>query len=212
MFRVLGEATRGGLADTLRFAESLSEIPQTDDTPYPWTGLGQQLRFASEVLDLEVGVRVLHVRQEGFDTHSGEEWRHHELMTELNDAAVAFVNDLDERGQLHNTMIVTTSEFGRRVTTNDGGTDHDGASSMMVFGSSSRSTGGAIYGQAPNLARLDDDNLVATSRFQDYYSTLAEDWFDIAAGHVLPAGGTTITGLVQPARPVTQTVSPSRRQ
>jgi uncharacterized protein (DUF1501 family) len=189
-------AARGGLADTLRFAASLSEIPQTDDTLYPWTDLGQQLRFASEVLDLEVGVRVMHVRQDGFDTHSGQQWRHRELMSELNDATVAFVNDLDERGQLDNTMIVTTSEFGRRVATNEGGTDHGGASSMMVCGPSSRSTGGAIYGEAPNLTKLDDDNLVATSRFEDYYATIAEDWFDIAAGDVLPTGGTPITGLV----------------
>jgi uncharacterized protein (DUF1501 family) len=189
-------AARGGLADTLRFAASLSEIPQNDDTLYPWTDLGQQLRFASEVLDLEVGVRVMHVRQDGFDTHSGQQWRHRELMSELNDATVAFVNDLDERGQLDNTMIVTTSEFGRRVATNEGGTDHGGASSMMVCGPSSRSTGGAIYGEAPNLTKLDDDNLVATSRFEDYYATIAEDWFDIAAGDVLPTGGTPITGLV----------------
>ena len=189
-------AARGGLADTLRFAASLSEIPQNDDTLYPWTDLGQQLRFASEVLDLEVGVRVIHVRQDGFDTHSGQQWRHRELMSELNDATVAFVNDLDERGQLDNTMIVTTSEFGRRVATNEGGTDHGGASSMMVCGPSSRSTGGAIYGEAPNLTKLDDDNLVATSRFEDYYATIAEDWFDIAAGDVLPTGGTPITGLV----------------
>ena len=67
---------------------------------------------------------------------------------------------------------------------------------MMVCGPSSRSTGGAIYGEAPNLTKLDDDNLVATSRFEDYYATIAEDWFDIAAGDVLPTGGTPITGLV----------------
>lgn len=189
-------AARGGLAETLRFAESLSEIPQTDDTPFPGTDLGQQLRFASEVLDLDVGVRVMHVRQGGFDTHSGQEWRHRELMTELNDATVALVNDLDARGQLDNTMIVTTSEFGRRVPTNDGGTDHGGASSMMVCGPSSRRTGGVVYGEAPDLTKLDDGNLVATSRFEDYYATIAEDWFGIAASDVLPTGGTSITGLV----------------
>lgn len=190
------EAARHGLADTLRFAESLSEIPQEDDETYPWTDLGQQLRFASEVLDLDVGVRVMHVRQGGYDTHTSQEWRHRELMTELNDATVAFINDLGARGQLENTTIVTTSEFGRRVPTNDGGTDHGGASSMMVSSPASRAGNSSIYGEAPNLSRLDDDNVIATARFEDYYASIAEGCFGIAGADVLPAGGTPITGLI----------------
>jgi len=190
------EAARHGLADTLRFAEALSEIPQEDDETYPWTDLGQQLRFASEVLDLDVGVRVMHVRQGGYDTHSGQEYRHRELMTELNDATMAFVNDLDARGRLDNTTIVTTSEFGRRVTNNGGGTDHGGASSMLVSSPASRAGSGAVYGEAPNLSRLDDGNLVATARFEDYYASIAEECFAIDANEVLPTGGTPITGLI----------------
>ena len=107
-------------------------------------------------------------------------------MTELNDSLVAFVNDLEARNLFEDTLIVTTSEFGRRVDENDEGTDHGGASSMMIC------TPGAsgVHGDAPDLNRLDDGNVVATARFEDYYATIAADWFDIDPNDVLPSGGT----------------------
>jgi len=185
-------AARGGLADTTRFAESLATIDSPDDGPYPWTDLGQQMRFAAEVMALDVGVRVMHVTHGGFDTHTGQEWRYRDLMTELNDATVAFVDDLKSRNLFEDTLIVTTSEFGRRVTSSEGGTDHGGASTMMVC---APGTSG-VHGEAPNLNKLDDGNLVATARFEDYYATIAEDWFGIGATDVLPAGGTPISGLI----------------
>lgn len=185
-------AARSGLDDTLRFAESLAEIPDGDNEKYPWSDLGQQLRFAAEVLALDVGVRVLHVRQGGFDTHTGQQWRHAQLMAELNDATVAFVDDLKQRGHFEDTLIVTTSEFGRRVPVNDGGTDHGGASTVMVCGPGAK----GVHGEAPNLAKLDDDNVVATARFEDYYATIADHWFDVDPAEVLPKGATPIAGLI----------------
>jgi len=184
-------AARGGLANTLHFAESLSEIPE-NEREYPWSDLGQQLRFAADVLDLDVGVKVMHVRHGGFDTHKGQQWRHRDLMEQLNDALVAFTGDLEDRGHLDSTLIVTTSEFGRRVVENDSGTDHGGASTMMVCGG--KAVG--VHGEAPSLSKLDDDNLVATARFEDYYATIAEDWFGIAADEVLPTGGSPVSGLL----------------
>jgi len=185
------QAARSGLADTLRFAESLAEIPD-EENDYPYTDLGQQLRFGAEVLNLDVGVRVLHVRHGGFDTHTGQEWRHRQLMEEVSEATVTFVEDLKAKGQFEDTLIVTTSEFGRRVPQNDGGTDHGGASTMMICGPGT--TG--VHGDAPNLDKLDDGNVLATARFEDYYATIAENWFDVAATDVLPTGGTPITGLI----------------
>jgi len=190
-------AARTGLAATLQFAEALAEVPDSDDDVYPWTDLGQQLRFAAEAIEIDVGVRVMHVRQDGFDTHSGQQWRHAELMAELNDATVAFVNDMDARGLLEDTLIVTTSEFGRRVPDNDTGTDHGGASTMMVCSPASRGSGnGGVHGVAPDLTKLDDGNVIATARFEDYYATIASDWFGVDPAVVLPTGGTAISGLI----------------
>ena len=113
-------------------------------------------------------------------------------MSEFNEATAAFVDDLRGRRQLDNTLIVTTSEFGRRVKENDSGTDHGGASTMAVC----RPGLGGVHGEAPSLDDLDDGNVVATARFEDYYATIAEEWFGIAAADVLPDGGTPISGLL----------------
>lgn len=185
-------AARSGLADTLRFAESLAEISAEENEAFPWSDLGQQLRYATEVLSVDAGVQIIHVRQDGYDTHTGQKWRHADLLQDLNDSLVALVGELDNRGLYDDTLIVTTSEFGRRVEENDQGTDHGGASTMLVCGAGAK----GIHGEPARLNRLDDGNLVAEARFEDYYATIAEDWFGIAATDVLPNGGTAITGLI----------------
>jgi len=185
-------AARQGLDNTMRFAASLGEFDPDGDDRYPWTDLGQQLRLASQVIQVEAGVRVLHVQLGGFDTHTGQRWRHDDLMSELGEAVTVFVEDLTEQGRRDDTLIVTTSEFGRRVEQNDGGTDHGGASTMMVCAPGA--TG--VHGHAPNLGQLDDGNIVATARFEDYYATIAEDWFGVSADLVLPSGSTPISGLI----------------
>ena len=185
-------AARAGLDNTLRFAESISEVSADGENTYPWSNLGQQLRFAAEILSLDVGMRVVHVRQDGFDTHTGQQWRHPELMGELNDALLAFMTDLEQRGELDDTLIVTTSEFGRRVAQNDGGTDHGGASTMMVC----QPGHSGVHGEAPNLRKLDDGNVIATARFEDYYATISQDWFGDDPDLVLPSAGTPISGLI----------------
>jgi len=184
-------AAKGGLTKAMKFAESLSQASVEGDNTYPWTDLGQQLRFAAEVLALGVGIRVLHVRQGGFDTHAEQGWRYRELMTEFNDATVAFVEDLTQRGLWGDTLIMTTSEFGRRIPINDGGTDHGAASCAMLIGDGL----GGVHGASPNLSLADEGNLVATARFEDYYATVAEGWFGLDLADLLPKGSDSIFEL-----------------
>lgn len=183
---------RHGLGAMTRFADSIGMIEQVDNAEYPWTDLAQQLKFAAEVMAADVGVRVIHTAIGGFDTHAEQSWRHPQLMLEVDEAVSAFFNDLDNRGLSESTLVATTSEFGRRVEQNDGGTDHGGASTMVLCGPGT--TG--IHAEAPRLNSLDDGNLVATARFEDYYATLAEEWFGVPADLVLPSGGTVIDGVL----------------
>ena len=44
--------------------------------------------------------------------------------------------------------------------------------------------------------RLDDDNLIATADLEEYYATLAEQWFGIASSEVLDSGAAPIDGLI----------------
>lgn len=175
-------AARRGLDDALAFADVLRSIDDEDDRGFPQTGLGRQLRLAGGLLDSDVGLRVVHVPFGGFDTHDGQLGSHDQLMDELGGAVAALQDDLGDRSLADRTLIVTTSEFGRRPEQNGSGTDHGTAAPALICGP----VNPGLHGDAPRLDRLDDDgNLVATTLIEDYYATLAESWFGVPAAEVL---------------------------
>ena len=70
-------------------------------------------------------------------------------MATLNDGLLAFYNDLKNQGLLEDTLVLSFSEFGRRISENGSqGTDHGAASVMMAMGGK---VNGGLYGTAPNL-------------------------------------------------------------
>ena len=104
-----------------------------------------------------IGTRVFYVTIGGFDTHSAQNVNaangaYFTLMATLNDALLAFYNDLKNQGLFEDTLLLSFSEFGRRISENGAaataGTDHGAASVMLVMGG--RVSGG-LYGTAPVL-------------------------------------------------------------
>ena len=187
------QSAMASLSDTLDFAESLSEIDRDRiEDRYPGTQLGESLGVAAELIELDTGIRVIHVVHGGFDTHSDQVGEHGQLLEQLGQATGAFLSDVADRGLGDSTLVCTTSEFGRRVRANDSGTDH-GAAGMAILAGPVVS---GVHGEAPSLSRLDDDNLIATADLEEYYATLAEQWFGIASSEVLDSGAAPIDGLI----------------
>lgn len=74
------------------------------------------------------------------------------------------------------------SEFGRRVAENASqGTDHGAAGPAFVIGGGTR---GGVLGEAPDLGRLDDGDVVATMDFRRLYADMLA-WVGIEARPVL---------------------------
>lgn len=121
---------------------------------YPNTGFAQALRAIAGALYRGIGTRVFYVTTGGFDTHANQNpnaanGTYTGLMATLNDGLLAFYNDLRNQGLLDETLVMSFSEFGRRINENGSqGTDHGAAAMMMVMGG--RVEGG-LYGTAPNL-------------------------------------------------------------
>lgn len=121
---------------------------------YPNTGLGQALKAVSGAMVRGIGTRVFYVTTGGFDTHSQQNPNQNNgsytnLMATLNDALLAFYTDLTNQGLLSNTLVLSFSEFGRRISENgSNGTDHGAASVMLAMGGR---VNGGLYGTAPNL-------------------------------------------------------------
>ncbi len=160
-----------------------------------------------------LGPRVFRVGLGGFDTHSsqgrhlslsdssiaakrangftGE--RHGELLHEVDQGIAAFWQDCVEAGISNDTMIMTFSEFGRRIgentADNTAGTDHGTLAPMFVVGpSTSETTGtavqGGLFGTYPDMNDLDGDGnykFVASSSidFRRMYGELMVRWLGI---------------------------------
>ena len=165
---------------------------------YPNTGFGQALRAVAGAMAKGIGTRVFYVTTGGFDTHSGQNVNaangaYYNLMATLNDGLIAFYNDLKSQGLLEDTLMVSFSEFGRRITENGSqGTDHGAATMMMVMGGR---VNGGLYGTAANL-NTDPRNPTLENNagdihyetdFRSVYAQIVDNW--LGASSVAILGG-----------------------
>jgi uncharacterized protein (DUF1501 family) len=183
---------RRGVAQAIDFLDLLRYLPEST-AEYPGGALSNQLSLAARLLSAGADVRVLHVPWGDFDTHDGHRYRHDANMAELDGTLHAFFTELEANGIADRVLVATISEFGRRGAENAGGLDHGAASVAFLAGPVN--TG--VHSEYPSLTNLDDNgDLKATVDMREYYATLAEGWFGIPAGDVLPGGGTAITSVL----------------
>ena len=126
----------------------------------------------------------------GFDTHSNQKPRHATLMRELGAGLGALREALRAGGAWDDCLIMTTSEFGRRVAENgSGGSDHGTAAPHFILGGQVQ---GGLLGTQPSLTDLERGDLKATQDFRGLLRTAAEQWLGLPApwaGDVVPTSG-----------------------
>jgi uncharacterized protein (DUF1501 family) len=94
------------------------------------------LALAAEIVAAATGPTVVVVSASGFDTHAGQEATHQRLYADLAAGIAGYLQRADSAGFANRSLLVTTSEFGRRVAENgSGGTDHGAANTCFVAGS-----------------------------------------------------------------------------
>jgi len=148
--------------------------------------LAAQLDLVARLIKGGLPTRVFVVSIGGWDTHGSEKDTHNRLLGELDAGISGFVSAMagDRRGA--DVVLMTFSEFGRRVTENaSGGTDHGTAAPLFVVGSSVK---GAYYGDQPTLTDLVDGNLRTTTDFRSVYATVADRVLGIDPRDVLEGG------------------------
>jgi uncharacterized protein (DUF1501 family) len=92
-------------------------------------------------------------------------------LTQYSEAVSAFVDDLKANNKLKDVVIMTFSEFGRRVEQNaSGGTDHGTANNVFIINGALAKPG--VYNETPDLKNLDQGDLIYQIDFRNIYATI----------------------------------------
>ncbi|KAA9041819.1 DUF1501 domain-containing protein [Ginsengibacter hankyongi] len=144
---------------------------------YPPTEMGKNLKTISSLIMSDINTKVYYLSLGSFDTHVNQENQQRRLFTELNDAISAFVKDLKANNRFDDVMLMSFSEFGRRVAQNaSGGTDHGTANNMFFIGGGLKQKG--LINAMPDLNDLNEGDLKYKVDFKDVYATVLRKWLD----------------------------------
>jgi uncharacterized protein (DUF1501 family) len=151
---------------------------------YPSNAFSNRLRTVAELICSGVDSRVYYVSFPGFDTHIRQADHHEKLLSTYADAVHAFVKDLENNQRMDEVLIMTFSEFGRRVTENaSGGTDHGTANNLFIISSSLRQKG--FINSTPDLLKLDGGDLIHQIDFRSVYATVLSKWLEAPSQKIL---------------------------
>lgn len=103
--------------------------------------LSSQFKLIASMIAANLPIQVYYCRLGGWDTHSNQLTTMKNLLSTLGGSIKSFYDDLGtittSTGLAQNrVMMMTWSEFGRRVTENSGGTDHGTNSLSLCIGNS----------------------------------------------------------------------------
>lgn len=131
---------------------------------------------ANADVDKRLKIPVFKVQLGGFDNHTSQKAKHADLLAQVSSAMASLRAALKLfPGLWERTLIMTYSEFGRRVEENNSaGTDHGTANCHFLLGGGIK---GGFYGAQPGLSKtagdLNSGNLVQNVDYRNLYATAA---------------------------------------
>jgi uncharacterized protein (DUF1501 family) len=152
---------------------------------YPASQLGNSLKLVAKLIGGGLPTRIYYVSQGGYDTHVNQTPAQQRLLKELGDSVQAFVTDLKAQGNLSRVLVMTFSEFGRRVAENaNGGTDHGAAAPLFIAGDKVKA---GLLGSQPSLAPQDlfEGDIKYTVDFRNVYAGVLESWLKTKSAPIL---------------------------
>lgn len=175
--QVAAEFARAVATDTTSYVTTVhGYATAVTGADYPATGnssLKSQLKQIARLIRAGAPSRAYFAAQGGYDTHSAQNnpTSHPGLVGELSAAINDFYGYLAANGLSSNVVVMTYSDFGRRVQANStAGTDHGTASVAFVVGDLVK---GGVYGQYPDLNKLDSSgNPLIQVDFRNHVSDL----------------------------------------
>ncbi len=152
---------------------------------YPQSQLAGSLKLVARLIGGGLPTRVFYVSQGGYDTHTNQAGTQPRLLKDLGDSVKAFTEDLKAQGNMSRVLVMTFSEFGRRVAENaSGGTDHGAAAPMFIIGDKVKA---GLLGKYPSLAPADlfEGDMKYSVDFRSVYAGVLESWLKTSSVPIL---------------------------
>lgn len=189
-------ASNRRMLDELMLLDNVFKSYPALQTGFPTSGLGMQLRRVAQLIQgremLGLNRQMFFVSIGGFDTHDSQLSRQAAVLAQLDAAMLAFYRATEEIGVASQVLTFTLSEFGRTVSSANGGSDHGWGSHHLVMGGSV--AGRDVYGTFPSLQLGGPDDagdkgrLIPTTSVDQYGATVAA-WMGVDApglGEIFP--------------------------
>ena len=165
------------MSETLSSADYIFKQSKKNPTSstYPATEMGKNLKTIASLIMSDINTKVYYLSLGSFDTHVNQEAQQKRLFTELNDAVKAFTADLKKNNRFDDVLMMSFSEFGRRVAQNaSNGTDHGTANNMFFISGGLKEKG--ILNAMPDLKDLNEGDLKYKVDFKNVYATVLNKW------------------------------------
>ncbi|SFI48865.1 DUF1501 domain-containing protein [Halpernia frigidisoli] len=151
---------------------------------YPKSALGKDFKTVASLIKSDINTKVYYLQVGSFDTHINQNQRQEKLFGDINDAVKAFVADLKKNNLFDQVLLMTFSEFGRRVSQNaSNGTDHGTANQMFFLSGGLKKKG--VLNALPDLQNLNDGDLIYTEDFRKVYATVLKNWLNADSTKIL---------------------------
>jgi len=135
---------------------------------------GNGFKQIAQLIATSPKTRVIYFSAGGFDTHARQLDTQAKLLGNFANAVSAFQAEMEAIGRADKVIVLTFSEFGRRVTENGSqGTDHGQAAPMFLIG---KPVKGGMYGPVPDLKNLANGDVGFTTDFREVYAATLDHW------------------------------------
>jgi uncharacterized protein (DUF1501 family) len=176
-------AARASIPTTVRAVEELTDAfgaPESAD-PYGEASVPAMFGAAADIIEADLGTQVIVINMSGFDTHANQLAVHAGLLGDLAIGISALFARLEISGRADRTLLMSYSEFGRRVAENgSGGTDHGSGVAFLVGPALARSQ---VIGDV-NLAQLHECDVAQSVDSRSLYAN-ALDWLGGPTAEIL---------------------------
>ena len=174
LLRALGDTNALGE----HYRKSLAEHPlPSTNVRFAGSKFGRWLGDTARLLKSGMAPPLIKLHLSGFDTHADQLERHSALLRQFSEGMAALRTELIDAGLWDKVLIMTYSEFGRRLSENASqGSDHGTAAPHFLIGGRVK---GGLYGITPSLQHLQADDLVHTVDYRALYRTVLQHWWHL---------------------------------